>query len=594
MKALSETVRFLVRLLVVWIVDTLSIFITALIIPGITLGGANTGENLVISAAAALVLGLVNLLLRPIILLLSLPLGFFVVFGIGFLVNAITLLLTAYILPEFQVSGFLPAFIGGVILAAINTIITGVITIDDDDSFYQGLVERLATRQKFSTSDSPGLGLVMLEIDGLSFHHITKALQDGYMPTLKEMMDEEGYQLSRVDCGLPSQTSACQSGIMFGDNYDIPSFRWFDKEQNKLYVSSKDAAEINNRYAKGTGLMRGGSSINNMMDGDAEKSLLTLANIRTGTDDEKKRRARDISLLMLNPYFFTRTLALLFGDAIREVFEYWRDVRRDVQPRLNRLHKGYPFMRAATTVFMRDISAYLATLDIIRGSPSIYLTWPGYDEVAHHSGPWSEHAFKTLRNFDRVVYHLRDIIQRKAGRPYELVILSDHGQSFGATFLQRYGRDLKTFIVEHMPEGTQAMHSTGGDDGSIAMLAMSGELDNMQQQGVTGRIGAPVVKQTSKMINRGVEIRQEETTGTTAAVSTTAATVSRWHSHNRCCRGSSQGGLGNCCRQRKHRPGVLRPVPAQNPPKRDGRSLPRTGGNHRPAGGRRLRGQLRR
>ena len=345
------------------------------------LGGANTGENLVISVAAALVLGLVNLLLRPIILLLSLPLGFFVVFGIGFLVNAITLLLTAYILPEFQVSGFLPAFIGGVILAAINTIITGVITIDDDDFFYQGLVERLATRQKFSTSDSPGQGLVMLEIDGLSFHHITKALQDGYMPTLKEMMDEEGYQLSRVDCGLPSQTSACQSGIMFGDNYDIPSFRWFDKEQNKLYVSSKDAAEINNRYANGTGLMRGGSSINNMMDGDAEKSLLTLANIRTGTDDEKKRRARDISLLMLNPYFFTRTLALLFGDAIREVFEYWRDVRRDVQPRLNRLHKGYPFMRAATTVFMRDISAYLATLDIIRGSPSIYLTWPGYDEV---------------------------------------------------------------------------------------------------------------------------------------------------------------------------------------------------------------------
>ena len=245
-------------------------------------------------------------------------------------------------------------------------------------------------------------------------------------------------------------------------------------------------------------------------------------------------------------------------------------------------------MRAATTVFMRDISAYLATLDIIRGSPSIYLTWPGYDEVAHHLGPWSEHAFKTLRNFDRVAYHLRDIIQRKAGRPYELVILSDHGQSSGATFLQRYGRDLKTFIVEHMPEGTQAMHSTGGDDGSIAMLAMSGELDNMQQQGVTGRIGAPVVKQTSKMINRGVEIRQEETTGTTAAVSTDSC------SHNRCSRGSSQGGLGDCCRQRKHRPGVLRPVPARNPPKRDGRSLPRTGGNHRPAGGRRLRGELRR
>ena len=69
----------------------------------------------------------------------------------------------------------------------------------------------------------------MLEIDGLSFHHITKALQDGYTPTLKEMMDEEatsspGWIVDYL------QTSACQSGIMFGDNYDIPSFRWFDKE----------------------------------------------------------------------------------------------------------------------------------------------------------------------------------------------------------------------------------------------------------------------------------------------------------------------------------------------------------------------------
>ena len=42
-------------------------------------------------------------------------------------------------------------------------------------------------------------------------------------------------------------------------------------------VSSKDAPEINNRYAKGNGLLRGGSSINNMMNGDAEKSVLTLA-----------------------------------------------------------------------------------------------------------------------------------------------------------------------------------------------------------------------------------------------------------------------------------------------------------------------------
>ncbi len=110
----------------------------------------------------------------------------------------------------------------------------------------------------------------------MSCHHITKALHDGHMPHLKKMRDEEDYVLSRVDCGLPSQTSACQAGIMFGDNYDIPSFRWYDKDEQKLYVSGKDAAVLNARYAHGQGLMRGGSSINNMLAGDAEKSILTL------------------------------------------------------------------------------------------------------------------------------------------------------------------------------------------------------------------------------------------------------------------------------------------------------------------------------
>ena len=127
----------------------------------------------------------------------------------------------------------------------------------------------------FKGATEPGRGLVMVEIDGLSFHHLQKVLADGKMPALQRMIAEEGYVLSKVDCGIPSQTSACQAGIMFGDNDDIPAFRWYDKDKQKLYVSGHDAPEINARYARGNGLMRGGSSIDNMMNGDAEKSLLT-------------------------------------------------------------------------------------------------------------------------------------------------------------------------------------------------------------------------------------------------------------------------------------------------------------------------------
>ena len=48
-------------------------------------------------------------------------------------------------------------------------------------------------------------------------------------------------------------TSACQAGIMFGDNYDIPAYRWYDKSKQKLYVSADDATELNARYAHGQG-----------------------------------------------------------------------------------------------------------------------------------------------------------------------------------------------------------------------------------------------------------------------------------------------------------------------------------------------------
>jgi len=197
----------------------------------------------------------------------------------------------------------------------------------------------------FPDAETDERGLVMMEIDGLSYHHIQKAIEDGWMPNLSEMIENDGYVLSRVDCGLPSQTSACQSGIMFGDNSDIPAFRWFDKDLNRMVVSSHDSAMINARYAHGQGLMRGGSSINNMMNGDAHKSLLTLADITSGDKEEKKQRARDIYLLMLNPYFFTRTLIFFFADVILELWQGFQQRIHNVEPRLNRLHKGYPFMR---------------------------------------------------------------------------------------------------------------------------------------------------------------------------------------------------------------------------------------------------------
>jgi uncharacterized membrane protein YvlD (DUF360 family) len=502
-KPIRTVLKMLIRFFVLWFIDTLSLWATAAILPGINLMPQTAAPPLVVAAGAAFLLSIVNLVLRPLILLLALPLGPLVMFLVGFLANAVALLITSRLLPALEVDGLFSALIGGIVLAAINTIVTGILTLEDDDSFYHRVVARLAKRQTFAGASEPGRGLLMIEIDGLSYWHLKKALDEGILPTLSEMMKEEGYQLSRVDCGLPSQTSACQAGILFGDNYDIPAFRWYDKDRQKLMVSGTDAAEINQRYAKGNGLLRGGSSINNMMAGDAEKAVLTLATLRSGSDEEKKRRAQDIYLLMVNPYFLMRTIALMLGDALLELYQGWRQKVQKGEPRMNRLHRAYPLLRAATTVFMRDVESYLAVLDVIRGSPAIYLTFPGYDEVAHHSGPWTKDAFNILKRYDHTLSRIREMVRRKAARPYELILLSDHGQSQGWTFKQRYGYDLKEFIEQHLPQGTSVFNTMGGDDGSIAMAAVSGELDNVQQQGMGGRVGSAVVRQGAQAARQG-------------------------------------------------------------------------------------------
>jgi uncharacterized membrane protein YvlD (DUF360 family) len=509
MDSVRRIFRTLFRLAVVWLLDTLSLLLTAALLPGIVISSPDGTPRLVIAAAAALGLGIVNFLVRPLILLLALPFGFFIIFGVGFLVNVFVLLIASDLMPGFEVNGLVAAVAGSLVLSIVNTVLTTIVNVDDD-SFYNGMVERLARRQTFKAASDGTNGLVIVEIDGLSWHHIQKALADGYLPTLRRMLDDGSHMLDRIDCGLPSQTSAAQAGIMFGDNHDIPAFRWYDKRQRRVYVSTTDAAELNTRYATGQGLMRDGSSINNMFDGDAEKSLFTLANLKTGSDEEKKRRARDVYLLMMNPYFFMRTIALFIGDVILELWQATKQKLRREEPRLNRLKKAYPFLRAATTVFMRDIPLYFVSLDVVRGSPAIYYTFVGYDEVAHHSGTWSSDAFGVLRQFDRTIGQLKDLIERRAARPYELVFLSDHGQSFGHTFKMRYGLTLKDLITQHLPQDTRVSQSIGGDDGAMSVGALASELDNMQAQGVGGVFGQTVVKRSAKLAQQGVE---EQTSG---------------------------------------------------------------------------------
>ncbi len=505
MRTIAHLVRQLIRFFVVWFVDTISLLITAWVISGISLYPVEGFSVFVTATAAALLLGIVNLLIRPLILLLARPLGWIVIFLIGFVINAFTLMITAALLPGLEVNGFWAAFIGGLFLSFVNTILSTLLNIDNDESFYANLVKRQAARQGETLEGEDTRGVVMLEIDGLSYWHIQKAVEDGFMPNIKGLMDKKGYQISRADCGLPATTPACQAGILQGNNTDIPAFRWLDKKTNRMLAGGQAAAEIEPILSDGHGLLEGGSSISNMFSGDATKSILTFSKIIAETEEDKKKRAQDMYLLMRNPYFFMRVLVLFFVDIGQELWQGWQQRRKDVQPRLNRLHNGYPILRAATNVFLRDVGAYLTILDIVRGVPVIYTLFAGYDEVAHHSGPWTRDAMLTLGQFDRTIGHILKAMEEDAPRPYEFLLLSDHGQSFGPTFEQRYEIGILEFIKEHLPEGTSAVGTGGGDDGTIGVSAMMGELENIENSKLAGAVGRAMVDGTQRAMQSNLD-----------------------------------------------------------------------------------------
>ena len=159
--------RVLVRFVFVAILEALSLLVMDWLVPGISLTPPESVNVLIVAMSAALVLALMNSLLRPFLVMLTLPLNV-LTYGLPTLfINASMLLLTTLILPYLQVRSFGAAIWGTLILATVNTFLMSLTTIDDDYSFFDGVVQWLSKRQQIDSAAESGRGLVMLEIDGI-------------------------------------------------------------------------------------------------------------------------------------------------------------------------------------------------------------------------------------------------------------------------------------------------------------------------------------------------------------------------------------------------------------------------------------------
>lgn len=503
--------RFIARLVLFLIVESLLLAWLVVALPNVSVGAITT-SFLARMLIAAFIIGAINILAPLALITLRIPLNILTVALTLVPLNAILLVGASSFIPNVMVgSPARDALSGALLLSLANTFVTAVFAMDDDYSYFQFALQSRARPFKFlasrqdRTKAAGARGMVLLEIDGLSYPRMQRAIEDNIMPHVREMVSRGSHTLVHFDCGLPSQTSACQAGILYGNNGDIPAFRWFDKRTRKMFVSNHfdDAREINNAASTGHGLLRDGTSINNLLNGDASRSLLTLCVLNGDAKVPTERATDELNAFWLNPYTFGRTLALCVGDLFVEIFQaLWQDVTNR-KPRVNRLRSGYPFLRILTNIFLRNLSAYAVMREIIRGSPIIYTTFVGYDEVAHHAGPDTPDAMHTLRGFDKHVRHIQQTIERLAPNPYDVFLLSDHGQSVGATFLQRYGKTLREWIDSLTGEITVGeMKPT--EAGQSYARALVSELSMMSEQ-LTERANTRIRRATMKTTVRALD-----------------------------------------------------------------------------------------
>jgi uncharacterized membrane protein YvlD (DUF360 family) len=441
------------RLLVSWAVAAAALYVGAILVPGVTL--EKPGAAFVIAA----VIAVLNAVLPPLVASLRLPYMLALGFVLVLLLDAAALVVADKVLPSFiEVASFGDAVLASLVMAAVSIVLEVVMGTNDDDAYSLRVIERIARRQgRQNRTDVPGI--VFLEIDGLALPVLRRAMRDGSASTMARWISDDGYHLAEWEPDLSSQTGASQAGILLGSNEDIPAFRWVEKETGTLIACSApaDCAEIERRHASGAGLLAaGGASRGNLLSGEADEVILTVSRM-----EEEKRANPGYRAFFSNGFNVTRALVLFSWELLLEWTAALRAARRDVRPRG---HRGgiYPLMRAAMCVIVRDLVVFGVLTDMLRGSPAIYATFASYDEVAHHSGLERADTLEALRKLDQQFGRI-ERARRFAPRPYEIVVLSDHGQTQGATFKQRNGYGLDELVARSL-SGAKVGDLIGGDE----------------------------------------------------------------------------------------------------------------------------------
>jgi hypothetical protein len=254
----------------------------------------------------------------------------------------------------------------------------------------------------------------------------------------------------------------------------------------------EDAFEIERRASNERDLLRdGGASISNLVSGGATRAIATNSQL---AKEGQGLQMQSFSSFLYNPYNLTRGIAQFVTAVIVEYFQARRQRVRDVKPRISR-GMPFPFLKASTTTIMRDMLIDTVIGEMGRGTPVIYADYLGYDEVAHHAGPERPETMAQLDRVDRMMRSLARAAE-DAPRDYHFILVSDHGQTQGAPFEDRYGIGLEELVRNLMEGDVSSLDASNDVEGWGPINTFLTEAS--RTPGTSGRIVSRALRSESK------------------------------------------------------------------------------------------------
>ncbi|KAB7743587.1 hypothetical protein GA707_13350 [Nostocoides sp. F2B08] len=452
---------------------------TIALTPGITVD--STGALLL----AVVAISIAGAVLQPIFLRIAMVFGWVGAVVLALFANAVVLGVGLYLTPGVGTSSPLSVFLAAWVYALVMTVLTWALSINGRDYLTVHAMRMGARGPETPRSDVPGV--VFVQLDGVPAPLLGQEIRAGNIPTISRWIRSGSHTWTEWTARVPSTTPVSQAGILHGTNDEIPAFRWFDRGLGRLVVANRpeDAALIEDRVSNGRGLLADeGVSISNLFSGDADTSLLTMSGLRRSGGGLGP--SQSYAAFFTHPAGILRAVILTIGEMVKEVFQARRQVRIGMEPRI---HRGgaYVALRAVTNVLLRDLNVALVVEAMMRGAKSIYVDFVDYDEIAHHAGVTRSESLAALHGLDEALRSLEQVVD--AGitpRPYHFVLISDHGQSQGPTFRQRFGVSLEDVVRQHMSGAGTLTAETGEVEAWGPVNVLLGQLSD--QDSVTGRV----------------------------------------------------------------------------------------------------------